>query len=109
MQTSSNRWMAAIIGAACGVAGASYASALETTYGEDPVPTTGFFKDYINLGYGVDPIPRKTLLQRWAAWRASRDLPRLPLFQGAPALQHDAIEPSYRRERLPPTSHSMPR
>lgn len=68
------RWIAAVIAAAGIVAHAPRLVATETTYGEDPVPSTVYFKGYINLGYGADPIPAKTLSQRWHAWRASRGL-----------------------------------
>jgi hypothetical protein len=68
------RWIAALIAAGGIVAHAPRLAAIETTYGEDPVPSTVYFKGYINLGYGADPIPAKTLSQRWHAWRASRGL-----------------------------------
>ena len=63
-----------MIAAAGIIAHAPRLVAIETTYGEDPVPSTVYFKGYINLGYGADPIPAKTLSQRWHAWRASRGL-----------------------------------
>lgn len=64
------RWIAGVIAAAGIVAHAPRLLAIETTYGEDPVPSTVYFKGYINLGYGADPIPVKTLAQRWHEWRA---------------------------------------
>jgi hypothetical protein len=54
--------------------------AIETTYGEDPVPNTACLRGSINLGYGIDPIPAKTLSERWHAWRASRGLPPVGIF-----------------------------
>jgi hypothetical protein len=35
---------------------------------------THYYKGFIQLGYGIDPIPAKTLSQRWHE-RASRGLP----------------------------------
>jgi hypothetical protein len=66
------RLTAGMIAAACCVAHAARLPAIETTYGEDPVPNTRCYDGFINLGYGIDPIPAKTLAQRWQAWRASR-------------------------------------
>jgi len=59
---------------------------IKTTYGEDPVPPTHYYKDttrarYIYPGYGVDPIPAKTLTERIAEWREARGLnPNTGLF-----------------------------
>jgi hypothetical protein len=66
------RWTAAVLAAVCCLARAASIPAIETTYGEDPVPDTACFPGYLNLGYGVDPIPAKTLAQRWREWRAGR-------------------------------------
>jgi len=68
------------ITAVCLVANASRLWATETTYGEDPVPNTACLPGTINLGYGIDPIPAKTLSERWHAWRASRGVPPLGIF-----------------------------
>ncbi|MEX0679718.1 MAG: hypothetical protein WD063_21795 [Pirellulales bacterium] len=64
----------AAIAAASIVAHASPLVAIETTYGEDPVPNTQCYKGFINLGYGIDPIPSKTLSQRWHEWRTGRGI-----------------------------------
>lgn len=50
------------------------ARAIETTYGEDPVPNARCYDGFIDLGYGIDPIPAKSLSVRWKEWRASRGL-----------------------------------
>ena len=54
---------------------AATAAAIETTYGEDPVPNSKCYDGFINLGYGIDPIPAKSPYVRWQEWRASRGLP----------------------------------
>jgi hypothetical protein len=46
--------------------------AIETSYGEDPVPDTHRFNGSICLGYGVDPIPVRSPLARWTSWRSER-------------------------------------
>lgn len=68
------RLTVAAIAAASIVARASPLVAIETTYGEDPVPNTQCYKGFINLGYGIDPIPAKTLSQRWHEWRTGRGI-----------------------------------
>jgi hypothetical protein len=65
-------WTVTGVMAACLVARAPQAAAIETTYGEDPVPDTRCYKGFLELGYGIDPIPAKTLSQRWREWRAGR-------------------------------------
>jgi len=59
-----------------GSAGAAMLSgaalAIETTYGEDPVPSSRCYDGFIDLGYGIDPIPAKSLSVRWREFRASR-------------------------------------
>jgi hypothetical protein len=81
MRSNVPRWIAAIVVATGIAAQASRLAAFETTYGEDPVPSTVYYKGYINLGYGIDPIPAKSLSQRWQEWRASRGLgPELRIF-----------------------------
>ncbi len=52
----------------------SLASAIETTYGEDQVPNSKCYDGFINLGYGIDPIPAKSPYVRWQEWRAARGL-----------------------------------
>lgn len=74
MHSFALRSIAGAIAAACIIVPAARLVAIETTYGEDPVPNTGRFPGSINLGYGVDPIPAKSLAERWHAWRASRGL-----------------------------------
>jgi hypothetical protein len=69
---------------------AARAVAIETTYGEDPVPNSHYgnppgkerMRDgFVAYGYGIDPIPAKTLPERLQEWRASRGLPqKTPLF-----------------------------
>jgi hypothetical protein len=49
--------------------------AIETTYGEDPVPNAHRFNGSICLGYGVDPIPVRSPLERWTLWQAERGRP----------------------------------
>jgi hypothetical protein len=66
------RLMATLLAAACCGVQAARAAELPTTYGEDPVPDIQCYPGYIELGYGVDPIPAKTLAERWRAWRAAR-------------------------------------
>lgn len=63
-------------GAICVVAlvWAASAQAIETTYGEDPVPNSECTDDFIDLGYGIDPIPAKSPYVRWQEWRAARGL-----------------------------------
>lgn len=51
------------------------ARAIETTYGEDPVPNSRCYDGFLDLGYGIDPIPAKSLSVRWQEWRASHGLP----------------------------------
>lgn len=64
------------------VASAGAAWAIETTYGEDPVPNSQCYDGFINLGYGIDPIPAKSPYVRWQEWRASRGLtPTVGLFK----------------------------
>jgi hypothetical protein len=46
--------------------------AIETSYGEDPVPDAHRFNGSICLGYGVDPIPVRSPLERWTFWRSER-------------------------------------
>jgi hypothetical protein len=58
---------------------AALAEGYQTTYGEDPVPPTKYYHenepvDYLYPGYGADPIPAKSLTQRWAEWRVRRGL-----------------------------------
>jgi hypothetical protein len=72
MRRSIVHWTVAGVMAACLVARAPQAPAIETTYGEDPVPDTRCYKGFLELGYGIDPIPTKTLSQRWREWRAGR-------------------------------------
>jgi hypothetical protein len=69
------RGIAGVIAAACIVVHAARLGAIETSYGEDPVPDTRCYKGFIDLGYGIDPIPAKTLSERWQEWRAGRGMP----------------------------------
>jgi hypothetical protein len=74
----------ALAGAFCCaiVVSSSPALAIETTYGEDPVPNSKCTDDFIDLGYGIDPIPAKSLNVRWQEWRAARGLaPTVGLFK----------------------------
>jgi hypothetical protein len=102
------------IAAVCLVAQPPRLWAIETTYGEDPVPNTACLRGSINPGYGIDPIPAKTLSERWHAWRASRGLPPLGIFpcNFAPTTRTNANElarpgqptgqrPSSQRTRVP--------
>ena len=50
--------------------GLSAAQDIETSYGEDPVPDAHRFNGSICLGYGVDPIPVRSPLERWTFWRS---------------------------------------
>ncbi|REK11167.1 MAG: hypothetical protein DWQ37_14635 [Planctomycetota bacterium] len=77
----------AILGTALWIASATaHAWVIKTTYGEDPVPPTRCYKDrtnamYLYPGYGSDPVPAKTLTERWAEWREARGLnPNTGLF-----------------------------
>ncbi len=49
------------------------AAAIDTHYGEDPVPGAHCVKGSICYGYGVDPIPDRSPLQRFQDWRAIRN------------------------------------
>jgi hypothetical protein len=68
--------------------------AIETTYGEDPVPDTRCYKGFLDLGYGIDPIPAKTLSQRWQEWRATRYASRWSVPRPAPAANSDHGNPT---------------
>jgi hypothetical protein len=68
--------------------------AIETTYGEDPVPDAHRFNGSICLGYGVDPIPIRSPLERWTFWRSERT--------GAPPGRSPA-----RVHSLPPVSSTL--
>jgi hypothetical protein len=84
MRRATWRWSVIAVAAACLAAPSARLVAIETPYGEDPVPDTRCYKGFLELGYGIDPIPAKTLGQRWQEWRAGRgSAPR----QGAP---HDS-------------------
>lgn len=51
---------------------ATHVFAIETSYGEDPVPDAHRFNGSICLGYGVDPVPLRSPLERWTFWRSER-------------------------------------
>lgn len=59
--------MAAIV-----LASASPLVAIETTYGEDPVPDTHRSLRPPYTAYGMDPIPVKSPLERWQELRYYR-------------------------------------
>jgi hypothetical protein len=73
----SRRFQWSIAGAIFGAALAfsETSRAIETTYGEDPVPNSKCYDGFINLGYGIDPIPAESPYLRWQKWRAQRGLP----------------------------------
>jgi hypothetical protein len=48
----------------------SLALAVDTTYGEDPVPDAHRVRGSVSMGYGVDPIPLESPLTRLRKWRA---------------------------------------
>jgi hypothetical protein len=48
-------------------------SAIETTYGEDPVPDTYRSLSPPFTAYGMDPIPVKSPLERWLMFKNQRD------------------------------------
>jgi hypothetical protein len=57
--------------------GATRGLAIETTYGEDPVPTTHrMWRPF--TAYGMDPVPQKSLAERWQEWRAKRTRMTMP-------------------------------
>jgi hypothetical protein len=62
----------AVLGALV-VLGAPNLRAIETGYGEDPVPDTYRSLRPPYTAYGMDPIPVKSPLDRWQEWRAYRD------------------------------------
>jgi hypothetical protein len=47
-------------------------SAIETTYGEDPVPDTYRSLSPPYTAYGMDPIPVKSPLERWLMFKNER-------------------------------------
>ena len=65
-------WIGSTVVAGGIVVQSAVALAIETTYGEDPVPNSHCYDGFIDLGYGIDPIPAETLPQRWQAWRRGR-------------------------------------
>jgi hypothetical protein len=67
------RWLAGCV-VVVGLLG-NAARAIETTYGEDPVPDTRCYPGYLQTTYGMDPIPAESPAVRWRKWRASRGLP----------------------------------
>jgi len=48
----------------------SLSLAVDTTYGEDPVPDAHRVRGSVSMGYGVDPIPLESPLARLRKWRA---------------------------------------
>jgi hypothetical protein len=55
--------------AAMVLASASSLPAIETTYGQDPVPDTHRSLRPPYMAYGMDPIPVKSPLERWQEFR----------------------------------------
>jgi hypothetical protein len=85
------------------VALAGPAWGIETTYGEDPVPNSQCYDGFLDLGYGIDPIPAKTLTQRWHEWRAARGLP------GPPDIFHRQVGGGTTRPMAPTPQAAQPR
>ncbi|MEX2113386.1 MAG: hypothetical protein WD845_09385 [Pirellulales bacterium] len=52
---------------------AASSPAIETTYGEDPVPDTYRSLSPPFTAYGMDPIPVKSPLERWLVYKQQRD------------------------------------
>lgn len=88
---------AGLLLAAAAVASVPSAVAIETTYGEDPVPNSQCTDDFIDLGYGIDPIPAKSPSQRWNEWRISRGKPpAVGVFRrqvGQPRVEQSQVTP----------------
>ena len=87
---------AGLLIAAVAVAQMPSAAAIETTYGEDPVPNSHCTDDFIDLGYGIDPIPAKSPSQRWNEWRLTLGkAPAVGAFRrqvGQPRVEQQQIE-----------------
>jgi hypothetical protein len=65
------RIAAAVLAAVC-ILQAADLRAIETGYGEDPVPDTHRSLRPPYTAYGMDPIPVKSLLERWQEFRYYR-------------------------------------
>jgi hypothetical protein len=61
-----------VLAVAIAMAGAPRLPAIETGYGEDPVPDTYRSLRPPYSAYGMDPIPVKSPLERWQEFRAYR-------------------------------------
>ncbi|HTM53482.1 MAG TPA: hypothetical protein VL175_05610 [Pirellulales bacterium] len=82
----------------------SFALAVDTTYGEDPVPDAHRVRGSVSMGYGVDPVPLESPLSRLRKWRArfgSRPT-------GAPENQPPCPPMAERKIVAGPTSASAP-
>jgi hypothetical protein len=89
------------------------ATAIEVTYGEDYVerPNTRGDDDFINLGYGIDPIPAKSPAIRFNDWRSFRAKIRAEKMYQRQGVQPQAIpqaapQPSW--EQIPPGQQTAP-
>lgn len=65
-------WAAATLIAAGLLTQASAGQARERITRENPKANYDVHNGFLYLGYGVDPIPQKTVSQRWHAWRRAR-------------------------------------
>jgi hypothetical protein len=115
MRRAIGRWSVIGMAAACLAACSAQLLAIETPYGEDPVPNTRCYKGFLELGYGIDPIPAKTLSQRWQEWRAGRYAPLWSVPRHSPPANSDhgnraARKPQARpsARRVQPTSATQP-
>jgi hypothetical protein len=103
------RLCGALLLAATLVAGGRVAQAIEVTYGDGYVekPNTRGDDDFINLGYGIDPIPAKSPVVRFNEWRDFRWKMRAQKMQRRQAEQPQ-VAPQSKWEQIPAGEQSAP-
>jgi hypothetical protein len=99
----------ALLLAAALVAGGQVAQAIEVTYGDGYVekPNTRGDDDFINLGYGIDPIPAKSPVVRFNEWRDFRWKMRAQKMQRR-QVEQPQVMPQSTREQIPAGEQAAP-